>query len=104
MAFKAWALSRDRSLGEAAGYLVLAEVRRCSGRSHLPPLRDSRPGFSCSGRRAQLFARLVVSKPTWRDFRGLAARWTVTIARYVRLLVEAELARARLRDQPMHDR
>lgn len=98
--FKARTLGRDRSLGEAAGYLVHAEVSRCKGRWQLPPLIDSRPGVSCLGRRGQLFARLVVSKQTWREFRGLAARRRITVARYVGLLVETELARVPHGGQP----
>ncbi|HSH58678.1 MAG TPA: hypothetical protein VK988_03355 [Acidimicrobiales bacterium] len=90
-AMKAQAHGRGRSLGESIGYLVHAEVTRSSGRSKLPPLPLDRRMPSRSGRGAQLFARLVVSKPMWQEFRGLAARRGVTVARYVGLLVEAKV-------------
>jgi hypothetical protein len=35
-----------------------------------------------------MFARLVVAKPTWQDFRALAATRDITVARYVGRLVE----------------
>jgi hypothetical protein len=91
-AMKTQVHGRGRSLGDSIGYLVHAEIARCSGRSKLPPLlRNPRRGPWPSGRRAQLFARLVVSEPTWQEFRGLAARRGVTLARYVGPLVEAKV-------------
>lgn len=92
MALKAQALGRGRSLGESVGYLVHAEVVRCRGRP-LPRLSGDQRAPSRAGRRAKLFARLAVGKPTWHEFRGLAAQRRLTVARYVGVLVEAKVTR-----------
>ena len=43
--------------------------------------------------RAKVFARLVVSKETWQEFRALALGGKVTVARYVGILAERAAAR-----------
>lgn len=91
MALRAQFLGRGRSLGESVGYLVHAEVVRCSRRPQLPRLSSDRREPSPAGRRAKLFARLAVGKPTWHEFRELAAHREITVARYVGVLVEAKV-------------
>ena len=87
-AMRVVATRRGRSLGEEVGRLVVAEVAHPRERS----LGDDRPDTEGCGRRAQVFARLVVAKPTWQDFRALAAVRHSTVARYVGLLVEERVA------------
>ena len=83
-AMRVVATRRGRSLGEEVGRLVVAEVAHPRERS----LAHDRPESEACGRRAHVFARLVVAKPTWQDFRALGAVRHSTVARYVGLLVE----------------
>ena len=89
-AVRAAASRRGRSVGHEVGRLVVAEVARPSSRS--PVALDGGRRDRESGRRAQVFARLVVAKPTWHEFRALALGRGVTVARYVGVLVERECA------------
>ncbi len=85
-ATRARAAARGRSLGQEVGRLVGAEVAHPSTGSTPTSEKDQRG----AGRRATLFARLVVTKPTWNEFHALALRRKVTVARCVGLVVEHE--------------
>ena len=84
---RAASAQRGRSIGHEVGRLVVAEVAH-PGSGTLAGHEEGRRGSAGGGRRATLFARLVVTKPTWQVFRGLAAVRDITVARYVGRLVE----------------
>jgi hypothetical protein len=87
---RAEATRRGLSVGQAVGHVVVQEVARCASGPTLPALRDARRGARGEGRSATLFARVVVTKPTWLAFRSFATVRDVTVARYVGVLVEQE--------------
>lgn len=87
---RAEASRQGRSLGHEVGRLVVDEVARPTGIPVL--LRSNQAEAEGVGRRAKVFARLVVAKPTWNEFRALALGRSVTVARYVGILVEREYA------------
>jgi hypothetical protein len=89
-AMRVVAARRDRSLGHEVGRLVLEEVAR---RGSPAAMIDRGRRVGEAGRRATVFARLVVSQPTWQEFRGLALERNITVARYVGVLVERETER-----------
>lgn len=83
-----------RSVGDEVGRLVVAEVVHPAD----PAFVRARSGRSVDtghGRRANIFARLAVTKTTWSDFRSLAVVRDTSVARYVGLLVEHAM-----RDRP----
>jgi hypothetical protein len=82
-AIRVRAAARGRTLGHEVGRLVVAEVAHPCNLPQLSYLMRGSPG-----RRANVFARLVVTKPTWQEFRALALERQVTVARYVGHLVE----------------
>lgn len=76
-----------RTIGAAVGHLVVNEARRYAGVGHIPPLEEgTRPG-PAQGRRAQRFARLEIPKEIWQQFRDIAIKREITLARYVGILV-----------------
>lgn len=85
-AMRANAAGRGRSVGHEVGRLVASEVEHPMVPSELP-LRPGRPDAD-GERRATVFARIVVAKATWQEFRSLALAQPVTVARYVGILVE----------------
>ena len=94
-AIRADAVRRGRGVGQDVGHLVIQEVTRCTSSPTLPAVNGGRRGPPGGGRRATLFARLVVTRPTWQTFRSLAAERDITVARYVGWLVEARSDAAR---------
>ena len=87
------ALRRGSTLGEAVGDLVRVEVG-AGGQTlgqvfgEVSPGRLDRQGQPASGRRARVFARVVVEDDVWTEFKILADERRLTVARAVGLLVE----------------
>jgi len=81
------------TVGEAVGVLIQSDVER-RHQAHgemdgeIPADWSDRRGQPGVGRRANLFARIVVDDETWADFKALAAEAGLTAARAVGLLVE----------------
>ena len=81
------------TVGEAVGVLIQSDVERrhqAHGETdgETPADWSDRRGQPGRGRRANIFARIVVVDETWADFKALAAEGGLTAARAVGLLVE----------------
>jgi len=94
-AIRQLAVRRGVTVGRFVGELVVREAQRLDRGGQPLSATSGRRGPSGEGRRAQRFARLEIDLGPWTTLRAGAIAGTLTVARYVGLLVESAFARSR---------